>query len=82
VFVLRKGGSIVAAAAVRVHGSLFAEIPYVATRQGYRRDGNCRRVLHALEAMLLDIGVKWMVVPAVESTLPMWMGSFGFNPAQ
>lgn len=30
----------------RVFGTLLAEMPYVATREEYRREGNFRRLLH------------------------------------
>lgn len=31
----------------RVFGTAFAELPFVATRDGYRRDGNLTRLMHA-----------------------------------
>ena len=34
-----------AVAAVRVFGAKFCEVPFVATRDGYRREGNCRRLM-------------------------------------
>ena len=81
VLVLRKGGAVVAAAAVRAHGSLLAEVPYVATRQDYRREGNCRRLMRALEGLLHGVGVRWVALPAVEATAGMWTRSFGFAAA-
>jgi len=81
VLVLRKGGAVVSAAAVRVHGTLMAEVPYVATRQGYRRGGSCRRLMAALEALLHDLKVQWVVLPAVEATVPIWTESFCFKEA-
>ena len=29
----------------RVFGNKFAEMPFVATKEGYRREGNCKRLL-------------------------------------
>jgi hypothetical protein len=81
VLVLRKGGVIVSAAAVRVHGPTFAELPYVATRDGYRREGNCRRLMTAVEALLHGLGVGWAVMPAVEEIAGMWIRKFGFTAA-
>ena len=31
----------------RVFGDKFAEMPFVATKEGYRREGNCKRLLKA-----------------------------------
>ncbi len=45
VVVLRKGGVVVSVATMRVFGTLFAEIPFVATKDGYRKDGHCRRLI-------------------------------------
>lgn len=36
----------------RVFGTSFAEIPFVATRDGYRRDGNLTRLMEASAAHL------------------------------
>lgn len=81
-FILRKGGNIVAAAVIRAHGTLLAEVPFVVTREGYRREGNCKRLLSALEKMLNDLGVQWLVVPAVEVTVPIWKDGLGFEEAR
>lgn len=81
VFVLRKGGTILSAAAIRVHGDLFVEVPYVATREGYRREGNCHRLMTALESLMSDIGVKWILLQAAEATVPIWTKGFGFVKA-
>lgn len=80
-FVLRKGGHLVAAAAVRAHGNLLAEVPYVVTKEGYRREGHCKRLVIALEGQLRELGVQWLAVPAVEATVPMWVGKLGFHEA-
>ena len=45
VLLLRKRGQLVSAAAVRAFGAKFAEVPFVATRDGYRREGHCRRLM-------------------------------------
>ena len=42
---LRKQGQVVGAATLRVFGQRFCEVPFVATREGYRREGNCRRLM-------------------------------------
>lgn len=43
--VLRKGSAMVTVATIRLFGTKFAELPFVATREGYRREGNCRRLI-------------------------------------
>ena len=45
VLLLRKQGQVVGAATLRVFGQRFCEVPFVATREGYRREGNCRRLM-------------------------------------
>ena len=79
IFVLRKGPVIVSAATVRVHGPLLAEVPYVVTKEGYRREGHCRCLMAALEQFLHSIGVEWVVVPAVQSTVSVWVKQLGFS---
>lgn len=81
VLVLRKGGVIVSAATIRVQGPVFAEIPYVATKDGYRREGNCRRLMTAVETFLHDLGVEIIVMPAVDKIAGMWIKKFGFQKA-
>jgi hypothetical protein len=80
-FILRKGGNIVAAAVIRAQGTLLAELPFVVTREGYRREGNCKRLLSALEKTLNDLGVQWLVVPAANITVPIWKEALGFVEA-
>ena len=50
VLLLRKRGQLVSAAAVRAFGAKFAEVPFVATRDGYRREGHCRRLMQVSAA--------------------------------
>ncbi len=35
--------------------------------------------LQGLEGLLHPAGVRWLVVPAIKSLLPVWMGGFGFR---
>ncbi|GAX78969.1 hypothetical protein CEUSTIGMA_g6409.t1 [Chlamydomonas eustigma] len=79
VAVLRKGGVVVSVATLRVFGTLFAELPFVATKEGFRKDGHCRRLISYVEAMLIELGVCHLVVPSVNSVLPMW-SKFGYRP--
>lgn len=52
-----------------------------ATRDGYRREGNCRRLMNAVETLLHSMGVSWILVPAVEAISGMWINNFGFQEA-
>lgn len=91
----------------RIFGATFAELPFVATRQGYRREGHLHSLMRvcclaivrarvfpsgwdfsliepmfanqALDEMLEELGVKWLVLPAVKEVLPMWTQTFGFR---
>lgn len=57
-------GRAVVCALVRVLGTGLAEMPLVATRLEARRQGHCRVLLHALENMLVKLGVRVLALPA------------------
>ena len=42
------------------------QVPFVATREGYRREGHCRRLMGALEGLLHGVGIRWVIVPAMK----------------
>ena len=79
VVLLRKGPTIVSAATIRIFGSSFAEMPYLATAAGYRREGHARLLITSLDSMLKQLGVQWLVVPALEEAQEFWMDRFGFE---
>ncbi|KAK9809929.1 hypothetical protein WJX72_001884 [[Myrmecia] bisecta] len=80
VMVLRKGPTIVTAATIRFWGCSFAEIPFVATKDGYRHDGNCTRLVQAIEELLTSLKVRYMVVASLKEALPMWRNKFHCLP--
>ncbi|KAK9908360.1 hypothetical protein WJX75_006723 [Coccomyxa subellipsoidea] len=80
VVVMRKGAMCVSAATLRVFGTAFAEMPFIATREGYRRDGNLTRFMEVVEDRLGSLGVQYMIVPSLRQLLGMWRDRFGFVP--
>ncbi|KXZ51044.1 hypothetical protein GPECTOR_14g31 [Gonium pectorale] len=77
--ILRSGGTIITAATLRVFGNKFAEMPFVSTREGFRRAGNCKRLMKAVDDLLLSAGVRVLVIPSINELLPMWTRKFGFD---
>ncbi|KAL7602180.1 hypothetical protein Lser_V15G26696 [Lactuca serriola] len=76
---LEKGDELISTATLRVYGEKVAEIPLVGTRFQYRRRGMCHILMHQLEKILTELGVKRLVLPAVSSVLHTWTRSFGFS---
>ncbi|XP_038896680.1 increased DNA methylation 1-like [Benincasa hispida] len=77
--VLERKHTVITVATVRVYGDEVAEIPLVATRLKYRRQGMCRRLMNELEHQLIELGVKRLTLPAVPEALSTWTTGFGFS---
>ena len=78
--ILQKGNRVVTFATVRVFGDKVAEIPFIATRFNYRRQGMCKTLMNVLEEKLINLGVKKVVLPAMPSVLDTWTSpSFAFR---
>ncbi|MCO5578450.1 hypothetical protein L7F22_032293 [Adiantum nelumboides] len=76
---LLKGERLVSVATFRVHGQMLAEMPFIATKDEFRKQGMCKTLMKVMETMLADIGVHKLVLPSVDELLGTWKDSFGFR---
>ncbi|GAQ80680.1 hypothetical protein KFL_000590330 [Klebsormidium nitens] len=77
--IVEKSDEVISAAAIRIFGTKVAELPLVATKFSYRRQGMCRLLLTTLEQILFRLGVEKLVLPAVPDVHATWKGAFGFQ---
>ncbi|XP_068668742.1 increased DNA methylation 1-like isoform X2 [Aristolochia californica] len=77
--ILEKDDELISVATIRIHGEKVAEMPLVATRVPYRRQGMCRLLVNEVEKLLSHLGVERLIVPAVGQVLEAWTTSFGFT---
>ncbi|XP_044508906.1 increased DNA methylation 1-like [Mangifera indica] len=76
--VVEKKGEIVSVATVRVFEEV-AEVPLVATKFQYRRQGMCQSLMGELERQLFGMGVMKLVLPSAPNVLNTWTTRFGFS---
>ncbi|GBG72324.1 hypothetical protein CBR_g11903 [Chara braunii] len=76
VMVLREGRHAVAVATLRVFGTEFAEIPFVATKSGHRRRGHCRRLFRVIEEILRSAKVQQLLIPSIKKLMKFWEEKF------
>ncbi|GMN54399.1 hypothetical protein TIFTF001_023527 [Ficus carica] len=80
--VLEKDDVLISVACIRVHGTAVAEMPLIATCSKYRRQGMCRRLVTAIEEMLISFKVEKIVVAAIPDLVNTWTEGFGFTPVE
>ncbi|KAG0525841.1 hypothetical protein BDA96_06G092200 [Sorghum bicolor] len=77
--VLENDDSMVSVASIRLHGTIVAEMPLVATSTENRQQGMCRRLMDYIEEMLKSLKVEMLLLSAIPHLVETWTSTFGFR---
>ncbi|KAJ7976876.1 Zinc finger, FYVE/PHD-type [Quillaja saponaria] len=79
VAVLMINSSVVSAGILRIFGRDAAELPLVATINGYHGKGYFQTLFSCIERLLAFLNVKSIVLPAAEEAESIWIDKFDFK---
>ncbi|GLU05532.1 hypothetical protein SLE2022_226290 [Rubroshorea leprosula] len=82
VAVLEKKGQIISAATIRVHGRSLAEMPFIGTQEGYRKQGMSCKLLDRIESTLCSLNIPNLLIPSVPELVDMWTHKHFFAPME
>ncbi|XP_062183659.1 uncharacterized protein LOC133887705 [Phragmites australis] len=77
--VLENDDSIISVASIRLHGTIVAEMPLIATCTENRQQGMCRRLIDYIEEMLKSLKVEMLLLSAIPHLVDRWTSAFGFR---
>uniref|UniRef100_A0A0E0DEF4 DNA 3'-5' helicase n=1 Tax=Oryza meridionalis TaxID=40149 RepID=A0A0E0DEF4_9ORYZ len=78
--VLENDDRIISVASMRLHGTVVAEMPLIATCLENHQQGMCRRLMDYIEQMLKSLKVEMLLLSAIPSLVDTWTMAFGFVP--
>jgi N-acetylglutamate synthase-like GNAT family acetyltransferase len=79
IFALLREGEPVCVATVRIFSRDCAEMPFIAVPFRHRGLGLARETMVRLEASLVELGVRRLVLPALGEIKELWEQKFGFG---
>ncbi|KAH9721047.1 PHD-type domain-containing protein [Citrus sinensis] len=77
--ILERNDEFISVASIRVHGTKFAEMPFIGTRERFRGRRMLQKLLAQIESALRMLNVENLVIPSVPELVPMWMNKYGFT---